>query len=64
MLNLLIMLVTELPLPPCTTEVEMEARISRLARREIIHKLACGPCIFSNLQGKCSVYVYMCGDMI
>jgi len=45
-LQLIILLSTELPLPPLTpTE-----RATVLLRRELVHKLVSGPCTFSQLQ--------------
>ena len=45
-LQLIILLSTELPLPPLTSS----ERATMILRRELVHKLVSGPCTFSQLQ--------------
>ena len=48
-LHLLILLVTELPLPP----MPQEARHRQLLLREVVHRLASGPCTHSEIHDCC-----------
>lgn len=52
LIELLIVLVTELPLPPAPT---CEERILPLVRREVVHRLVTGPCTYSQLQEAVSI---------